>query len=471
MDAFAQHRVWLRAWRLSLAHLVCPGRHTITNVLSTCGRQFDDWSADYRLFSVDRWDPALVFRPLIRGVIQTCPDPSVFVIGLDDTHVKKTGTKTPGVTYRRDPLSPPFHCNLIRAQRFIQLSAMLYADHPPGPARAIPIRFAHAPAVPKPRRTASKEQWQAYRARCRQENLSTRAVAILQNVREELDQLHHARDRTLIVAVDASYTNQTVLKNLPRRTTLIGRIRKDAKLFHPPEGQDTSHRGPEQKYGAPAPSPDALRRDASLDWQEVNAHATGKVHAFRVRTISPILWKKAGYECPVRLIVIAPVGYRLRKGSKLLYRRPAHLICTDPDLPLQKVVQYYLWRWDVEVNHRDEKQLTGVGEAQVRATESVERQPAFAVASYAMLLLAGARAFGIDAVQASLPLPKWRNLKGKARITTQELLQELRREVWGEALDGLTKNYEQFVTAACGSTKPSQLDLPLPSAVLYAGTG
>src|SRR5205823_8142721 len=32
---------------------------------------------------------------------------------------------------------------------------------------------------------------------------------------------------------------------------------------------------------------------------------------------------------------IKPLGYRLRNGSKLLYRKPAFLICTDLKLDLQ----------------------------------------------------------------------------------------------------------------------------------------
>lgn len=163
MDAFLQHRTGLRACRLGLAQLVCPGRHTLTNVLCTCGRELRDWSADYRLFSVDRWEPERLFRPVVRGVVEMSPEPSVFVTALDDTHLRKTGKKTPGVAYRRDPLSPPFHCNFIRAQRFLQLSAILSPAGPPGPGRALPIRYVHAPPVPKPSRTASQEDWKAYR--------------------------------------------------------------------------------------------------------------------------------------------------------------------------------------------------------------------------------------------------------------------------------------------------------------------
>jgi len=471
MDAFGQHRTALRAYRLGLAQLVCPGRHTLTNILCTCGRAFEDWSADYRLFSADRWEPGPLFRPVVRGVLEMAQEPSVFVTALDDTHLKKTGKKTPGVAYRRDPLSPPFHCNLIRAQRFVQLSAVLSPGKPPAAGRALPIRYVHAPSVPKPRRTASEEEHKAYRVRRRQENLNTCAVGVLHDIRQELDQHHDARDRVLITGVDGSYTNKTVLKNLPERTVLIGRVRKDAKLLHPPAPRDPSIRGPKRKYGDPAPTPNALRQDASVPWQPVRAYGAGKVHTFRVKTIAPVLWRKAGYDRPLRLVVIAPVGYRLRKGGKLLYRQPAYLICTDPDLPLDKLLQYYLWRWDIEVNHRDEKQLIGVGEAQVRSPQSVGRQPAFAVASYSLLLLAAARAFGIDALHTSVPLPKWRSDEQKVRISTQELLQQLRQEVWGHALEHLVDNYDHFAPPAETDTKSAQFALPLASAVLYAATG
>jgi len=275
----------------------------------------------------------------------------------------------------------------------------------------------------------------------------------------------------LLVAVDGSYTNKTVLKNLPQRTTLIGRIRKDAKLFHLPCEENQPAVGAKRKYGPQAPTPQHLRQDESIAWQEVTAFGAGKTHVFHIKTISPVLWKKAGPDNHLRMVVIAPVGYRLRKGSKLLYRQPAYLICTDPDLPLDELIQYYLWRWDVEVNHRDEKQIIGVGQAQVRSPQSVDRQPALAVASYAILLLAAVQAFGIDTVHGSLPPPKWRTHQPKQRLSTQELIRQLRSEVWAYAIDQLDDNSNDFVTERYASTKSPKLTLPVTSALLYANTG
>ena len=105
------------------------------------------------------------------------------------------------------------------------------------------------------------------------------------------------------------------------------------------------------------------------------------------------MWRAAGAHQVLQLIVIAPLAYRLRQGSKLLYRRPAFLICTDENLDPQLVIATYFHRGDIEVNFREEKTLLGVGQAQVRSPRSVESAPALTVASYALLLLATQRAF------------------------------------------------------------------------------
>jgi hypothetical protein len=246
---------------------------------------------------------------------------------------------------------------------------------------------------------------------------------------------------------------------------------KDAKLFHPPDDQDQPAVGAKRKYGAQAPTPDQLRRDDSIPWEQVTAFGAGKTHTFRVKTIAPLLWKKAGPQKPLGPVVIAPVGYRPGKGSKLLYRQPAHLICTDPDLPLDRLIQYYLWRWDIEVNHRDEKQIIGVGQAQVWSERSVDRQPALAVASYAILLLAATRALGVDVTGGALPPPKWQTHRTKQRLSTEELIRQLRSEVWAYAIDQLEANPTDLATTQFASRKSLKLDLPVTSALLYASAG
>jgi hypothetical protein len=105
-----------------LSALCCLGRHTLTGHIATAGRQFADWSADYRLFSQERVDPEAMFQELQQALIQALPAAEPVVVALDDTRLKKSSKRTPGVSYARDPLGPPFHTNLILAQRFIPQS-------------------------------------------------------------------------------------------------------------------------------------------------------------------------------------------------------------------------------------------------------------------------------------------------------------------------------------------------------------
>lgn len=440
------------------------GRHTVTGLLCASGAQFSDWSAAYRLFARERVDTSALLSAVRRGVLAELPAGHPLVVGLDDTLARKSGKKTSGSGWKRDPLGPPFRVNFIWAQRFLQASAALPASSGPSPARMIPVAFAHAPTPPKPSRRASEWEWHLWRQRMRAESLPRRGAEMVAGLRRSLDS-EGEEERKIVVVADGGYTNGRMIKNLPERTSFIGRLRSDAKLYLPPQERSEMRRGRRLLYGDRAPTPEEIRQDDAIAWEEVRVHAAGKVHDFRVKTIFPLLWRAAG-PLPLRLIVIAPLAYRPRRGSRLLYRKPAYLVSTDPDLDVAKAIQYYVWRWDLEVNFREEKQLLGMGEAQVRNASSVETAPAFAVASYAMLLLAAHRAFGAGKIPGAIPPPKWRASASKPRSSTADLVQQLRYELWGRSLE--QDNFSGFVNGRLGVTKREKCDPDIASAVLYA---
>jgi hypothetical protein len=306
------------------------GRHTVTGLLTTCGQQFHDWSADYRLFSQHRLPLPSIFAVIRRAVLEQLPAQEPLCVAVDDTLLRKTGIRIPGVGWRRDPLGPHFQTNFVRAQRVLQLSAHLpLAD---GYSRMVPISFCHAPTPVKPSSKASAAQQAEYRQACRQCRLSLRAAQQIHALRQAMDHDAAGTARPLHVFVDGGYTNSTVLKKLPARTVLVGRIRQDAKLYFMPEQTPSpNQRGRPRRYGQPAPTPEQVRIDDTIAWQSIPVRVAGTMHSLRVKVCSPLLWRTAGLGHILQLVVVAPLGYRLRKGSKLLYRKPAFLICTDPN--------------------------------------------------------------------------------------------------------------------------------------------
>jgi hypothetical protein len=426
-------------------------------MLSAIGRQFEDWTSAYRLFSKERIDRAALFAPAREAVIERLKPDEPLVVVMDDTLIRKRGRKIPGAAWKRDPLGPPFHTNFVWGQRFLQLSAILPGTAAPGRARGIPIDFLHAPSAAKPRKNASPEAWEAYRKE--QAELKVSSVAA-KRLRELCSQVS---GKSIVCAMDGGFTNQAVFRNVPDGAVLIGRIRKDARLFKAPEadGAETLRRGRKRVYGDGLPTPEEIRRDDSIPWRGVEAFAAGKTHTFDVKTVSAVRWKGTGNR-DIRLVVVRPLAYRPRKGAKLLYRDPAYLICTDAALPLESLLQAYLWRWEIELNFRDEKTVLGVGKAQVRKQPSVESVPSLAVASYAYLLLAGA---ATDMGQSALPRQKWRPFKKAQRYSTQDMISLFRTQLWRI---GLEKNLTHFVSDTKANTNASFLQNSLSSAIMFA---
>lgn len=128
----------------------------------------------------------------------------------------------------------------------------------------------------------------------------------------------------------------------------------------------------------------------------------------------------------MRLLVVAPVGYRTSKNGRKYYRQPADLLTTDLATAAEVLLQAYFDRWGIEVNHRDEKEILGVGEAQVWNENSVQKVPALLVAMYSWLLLAGLDCYGPQRTKDYEPLPKWRR-KAK-RPSCLDLVTLLRRQ-------------------------------------------
>ncbi len=456
-----QQRTWNRLRSHLLSELVCLGRHTITSRILTAGGGQNDWSADYRLYAFERFEPHHLFS-VVRHQIEQKLEPEVpFVVAMDDSILRKSGKTIPGASYRRDPLGPPFQVNFVRALRVLQLSAALPDGK--GGARMIPIDFQHVPTPKKPHPRADNNAWAQYRQAARQANINLKGVDCIRRLRQDLDE-DQQQDRALWMLTDGRFANGTLLKNLPERTQGIARTRADSKLYFLPDSQPQAA-GRRRLYGQPAPTPEQLRTDDSIPWQIVKARATGKTHNFRLKVLRNVRWRASSKKI-LQVVVIAPLGYRLRKDSRLLYRRPAYLLCTDPTLCARDILQTYIWRWDIEVNFRDEKTLLKAAHAQVRHPASVQNAPALTVAAYALLLTAAINAFDTHCPDPLLPAPKWRNSSPKPRPSTQDLIQRLRYELWGQAIR--QSNFSDFLSRPSPDNNCRKLVPSLRNALFYA---
>jgi hypothetical protein len=441
---FPQSRSYVRAVRQSLGGLVCLGRRTLSRIIWTNGGQHQDWRADYFLFSRCQWHPAQLFQPIVTRALAYCPGRYIGV-AIDDTRLRKTGLCIQQAFFQRDPLSPKFHVNLMYGLRFLQASLLvpLFRRSKVG-ARALPIAFQEVSVVKRPRRKPSQRkaarktapaakggakgrqkpvavdaEWKQYLAAKKIHNLSTHFVALMRRLRATFDACGAAK-KTLLLAVDGSFCNRTVFAAVVTGVELIARARKDIVLCHRAEGNS-------RFYGTSKFTPEQVRLDDARAWQTTKIFYGGKRRKVQYKEVGNVFWQGGAKRRPLRLLVVRPTRYRRRKSGRYYYRQPAYLLTTVLHDTARQLLQIYFDRWQIEVNHREEKDTLGVGQAQLRNVTSVPKQPAFAVASYSALLLASLQAFGAERGQAYAALPKWR--RRASRPSALDLIVLLRKEM------------------------------------------
>lgn len=442
--AFAQNRSYLRAVAQALGTLTAIGRRTISRVIWAQGHQDREWSAEYKLHARSKWNPEALFQPVLESALAFCEGGYV-AVAVDDTRLHKTGRTIATAFYQRDPLSPKFRFNLMYGLRFLQMSLLLplYGKQGDASPRGLPVRFEEVPALQRPRKKASAENWASYRAAVKKQNLSTRALETFRGLRVSLDAAG-ATQKTLLLVGDNSFCNRTLFSPELERTQLLARTRKDVKLCR------RAPSGSARFYDTVKFTPEQVRQDESIPWQTATIFHGGQWREVRFKEVSPLYWQSGARQRPLRLLIVAPVPYQAPGRRRKYYRDPAFLLTTDLEANTSTLLQAYFDRWQIEVNHREEKDTLGIGQAQLRSKSSVPRQPAFAVAAYSALLMAGLLAFGPGRGSHYSVLPKWR--RNAERPSCLDLVTSLRKEITENPelvkAFGFQSDWKSFVSAA-----------------------
>lgn len=418
---FVQQRTFRQAVQVALATLCVVGRNTVSQRITLLGWAQRDWTRVYRLFNRRVWDAQALFDAVVHGAQRWCPG-RYLVVAADDTLLRKTGKHVYNVGYLRDPLSPKFRYNLQLGLRYLQLSLLLplYATAPAATvsACALPIRWALAAVLRKPRGkkfTASEQE--AFELAKQANTLSKYLWDQLTQLRKWLNTQGYSNKWLLLVA-DNGYCNQTIFGTVLKGLQVLARANYRLFLRDATTGRAVEGKGI---------TPNEVRTDKTHRWQTTTVHFGGRQHHVRYKEIACVYWPGGAGDRVLRLLVVAGLPYRRRKTAKICYREPGYLLTTDLRAPVAFLIQSYFDRWQIEVNHRDEKTVIGVGQAQVHTEEAVRREPAFAVAAYSLVKLAALRAFGPTRTADYQELPAW--YAGAKRPSCEDMLQKLRHEV------------------------------------------
>ena len=399
---FPQARTTRRAIRQALVSLICLGRRTMTRIIWASGNEGRSWSGEYFLHSRSGWCVDDLFAPIANRAVQFCRGRLLGVV-VDDTSIKKTGKRIRQAFLSRDPMSPPFHPNLRLGIRFLQMAIVIPLHQTMKvAARTVPILFEEVGAAKKPRKGTKDyaEKKREYEEIRKIHNLPARALQAMGKIRQMLD-VAGAVSKIMVLIGDGAFCNRRIFSFETDRTHLLVRCRKDLKLCH----RSASTR---RFYDEKTFTPLDIFNDASVSWQKARIFFGAKYRIIHYKEVTSVLWQTGAKRRFLRLFVLQPTKYRVRKTGKLQRRDPAFLLTTLTEGQTTNLLQLYFDRWQIEVNHREEKDTLHVGQAQLHNVIAVPKQPALVVAAYSALLMASLIAYGSLRTTVYEPLPRWR---------------------------------------------------------------
>lgn len=417
--AFRQARTAQRSVALLVGWLGAFGRHTVTGVLLALGLGGADWTAWHRLFSRERVDYEALTGCLLEQTLALAPDADPYLVGLDATQIPRRSRTMPGTSWLRHPGTAIFRPGIHRAQRFLHL-AWLAPPSPVGFSRAVPLRLDPAfpaKAVPVPDHPPQTE-WAA-------------GLAALGWLRDRLDAAGRERQPVLALG-DGQYSTAKLWAALPARVMLLARCAKNRALYALPGAPAPGAKGRRRRYGARLPRPDAFLAEPG-GWRRVTLTVRGREIPIRYRVEGPLLVKGAP-DAPLLLLVVK--GSDPARGKR---KRDARfwLVSAAPDdaggwalpWPAAALLGWAWQRWELEVAHRELKTTFGLGEPQAWSPRAAVLTVQWAAWAYAVLVLAGIRAWGLGRGPVAPPGRWW---AGAGRWSLARLWQGIRQEVWGE---------------------------------------
>ena len=333
-------RIWKHAKILLTGAILSPAERTVTAALRVMGLSMEKHFQNYhRVLNRAAWSSLEASRLLLGLLVSTFARRGPIIMGLDDTIERRRGAKIKAKGIYRDPVRSS-HGHFVKASGLRWLSLMLLAPIPwAGRTWALPFLTVLAPSEryyqSKPRKHKKLTEW---------------ALQMILQARRWLPK------RLLVVVADSSFAVIELLwqlRQLEHPVCMITRFRMDAALYEPAKKVVRVQKGRPRKKGKRLPTLETVAADKHTHWkrwtvQEWYGEKERKIEI----TSGTAVWSHSGKPAlPIRWVIV--------RDPKHIFKTQA-LLCTDPNISAEQIVQWFPRRWQVEVTFHEVRTHLGV---------------------------------------------------------------------------------------------------------------
>lgn len=360
-------RVWNHAVVLVLGAILSPEKRTVTAALRVMGlseeKQFGKF---HRVLSRAVWSSLALSRILL-GLLVTLllSADSPLPLVIDETLERRQGAKIRAKGVFRDAVrSSKEHVVTSFGLRWISMALLVKLPWAKRPW-ALPFLTVLAPSE---------------RAN---EKLHRRHKTVVKWTRQMIAQVRHWWPRRRLVLIgDGGYAAVNLAvwcSGLLTPVVLVTRLRLDAALYAPPGVPDPHRRGPKPKKGARLPSLAAQAADGNAVWEtHTLTWYRGEPRTVRLQTGTALWYTPGETPASIRWVLV-----RCPEGS---FKDQAFL-CTDLSAAPAQIVQWFVWRWNIEVTFEDVREHLGVETQRQWSDRAIARTTPILLGLYSLITL------------------------------------------------------------------------------------
>jgi DDE superfamily endonuclease len=333
-------RVWRHAQVLLLGAILAPGRRTVSSALRAMGLdQEKRFHRYHRVLSRASWSSREMSRVLLGLLVKVfVPEGDPLVVGIDETLERRWGKKIAAKGVYRDPVRSTYE-NFVKASGLRWVCVMLLVEIP-WAARvwALPFLTVLAPS----------ERYAAKQGR-RHKKITEWAWQLLLVLRRWYP------EREIVAVADRAYACLKLLdhcRKLRKPITFITRLRLDAALYEPAPVRRPGQRGRPRLKGERLPNLSVVAEDLSTVWELTTiANWYGEGERMVELTSETAVWYSTG-------LFAVPLRWVLVRDPQAEFKTQA-LLCTDLKADPQKIVSWFVMRWQLEVTFQEVRRHLG----------------------------------------------------------------------------------------------------------------
>ena len=364
----------------------------------------------HRVLSRARWSSLEVSRALLDLLVEKfLAEGDPLVVGIDETLERRYGRKISAKGVYRDPVRSTYE-SFVKASGLRWVCAMLLVEIP-WAARvwALPFLSALAPS----------ERYAAKQGK-RHKKITEWAWQLLLQIRRWYP------EREIVVVADGAYASLKLLnrcRSLSRPVIFITRLRLDAALYEPAPPRRRGQIGRPRIKGERLPNLSVVAEDPTTVWKHTTiANWYGEREREVEIASQTAVWYSTG-------LFAVPLRWVLLRDPQGEFATQALLLCTDLEADPEKVVCWFVTRWQLEVTFQEARRHLGFETQRQWSELAIRRTTPALLGLFSLVTLFAHHHMTRRAADAVRQVAWYR----KRHPTFADALALVRKELWASA--------------------------------------